>query len=194
RARNRRPADDRRRRGRRQDHRRAPGRLRLGLRRRPRRRPGRPRRAPPALLLDVQAHSGRGRAHEDHARVRLRGGGEGDRGGHARLRGALRRGVGKARAGGPPRSSEGSTMLGLDTLDVAIGLVFVYLMVSFVCSAAVELVEVFLKNRPKKLRDGIKELLQSDDLVKKVYEDPFVNALYKGKYGSVKAAQLPSYI
>jgi hypothetical protein len=85
-------------------------------------------------------------------------------------------------------------MLGLDTLDVAIGLVFVYLMVSFVCSAAVELVEVFLKNRPKKLREGIKELLQSDDFVKKVYEDPFVNALYKGKYGSVKAAQLPSYI
>ena len=45
-------------------------------------------------------------------------------------------------------------MLGLDTLDVAIGLVFVYLMVSFVCSAAVELVEVILKNRPKKLFEG----------------------------------------
>src|SRR5256885_1576495 len=30
-------------------------------------------------------------------------------------------------------------MLGLDTLDVAIGLVFVYLMISFVCSAGVEL-------------------------------------------------------
>ncbi len=86
-------------------------------------------------------------------------------------------------------------MLGLDTLDVAIGLVFVYLMVSFVCSAGVELLEVFLKNRPKKLLEGITELLgRSDDLVKKIYSDPLVNALYKGQYGEIRPTKLPSYI
>lgn len=86
-------------------------------------------------------------------------------------------------------------MLGLDTLDVAIGLVFVYLMVSFVCSAGVELVEVFLKNRPKKLLEGITELLgQSDTLVKKIYGDPLVNSLYKGKFGELPPTKLPSYI
>ena len=86
-------------------------------------------------------------------------------------------------------------MLGLDTLDVAIGLVFVYLMVSFVCSAAVELVEVFLKNRPKKLLEGITELLRRDEsFVQKIYEDPLVNALFKGTYGEAKPKRLPSYI
>jgi len=86
-------------------------------------------------------------------------------------------------------------MLGLDTLDVAIGLVFVYLMISFVCSAGVELVEVFLKNRPKKLLEGITELLgQSDVWVKKIYSDPLVNALYKGSFSELPPKQLPSYI
>ena len=86
-------------------------------------------------------------------------------------------------------------MFGLDTLDVAIGLVFVYLMVSFVCSAAVELVEVFLKARPRKLLEGIRELLKSDNtFVKMIYDDPLVNALFKGEFEKADPTKLPSYI
>jgi hypothetical protein len=85
-------------------------------------------------------------------------------------------------------------MFGSDSLDVAIGIAFVYLMVSFVCSAAVEFLEVLLKNRPKKLLTGIKELLQSDGWVNKIYNDPMVSSLFKGKFGDVKPRNLPSYI
>jgi hypothetical protein len=84
-------------------------------------------------------------------------------------------------------------MFGSDALDLAIGLAFVYLTVSFVCSAAVELIEVWAKNRPKKLYDGIKELLQSDDLVADLYNQPLVSALYKGGYVP-RGGNLPSYI
>jgi len=83
-------------------------------------------------------------------------------------------------------------MLGLDTLDVAIGLVFVYLMVSFVCSAAAEVVELIWKERPRTLHDGIVELIGSD-FVQKFYEHPLVTALYQNDYKS-RARSLPSYI
>src|SRR5256885_299849 len=76
-------------------------------------------------------------------------------------------------------------MLGLDALDVAIGLVFVYLMVSFVCSAGVELVEMLMKQRGKHLYQGITALLK--DEAPKLYKHPLVQSLYAGK-------SLPSYI
>src|ERR1051325_6618012 len=83
-------------------------------------------------------------------------------------------------------------MLGLDTLDVAIGLVFVYLMVSFVCSAAAEAVELIFKQRPKKLYDGITELLGSQ-WVKDLYQHPLVTSLYKDAFAG-RTGKLPSYI
>lgn len=85
-------------------------------------------------------------------------------------------------------------MLGLDMLDVAIGLIFVYLMLSFVASAAAELFEAMVKNRPRKLLEGMKELLRSDQLVKQLYEHPIVNALYQGDFDKDKTKDLPSYI
>lgn len=81
-------------------------------------------------------------------------------------------------------------MLGLDTLDVAIGLVFVYLMVSFVCSAAVELVELIFQQRPKKLYDGIKELVTAP-WAERLYKHPLVTSLYKHAF---EKGNLPSYI
>src|SRR5436305_310819 len=77
-------------------------------------------------------------------------------------------------------------MLGLDALDVAIGLVFVYLMVSFVCSAGVELVEMLMKQRGKHLYQGIVSLLKSDG-AKELYKHPLVQSLSTG-------TSLPSYI
>jgi hypothetical protein len=73
-------------------------------------------------------------------------------------------------------------MLGLDTLDVAIGLVFLYLLMSLVCSAAIEVIEAFLQYRARDLEQGIRELLRDPKLVEELYTHPLVTTLYKGDY------------
>jgi hypothetical protein len=49
-------------------------------------------------------------------------------------------------------------MFGSSILEVAIGLVFVYLLMSLICSAVNEIIESFLKNRATDLERGIREL------------------------------------
>jgi hypothetical protein len=79
-------------------------------------------------------------------------------------------------------------MLGSAMLDVAIGLVFVFLLLSLVCSAANEVIEAVLKNRAFDLERGVRELLspnggpKADGIVAQVYDHPLVNGLYKGSY------------
>lgn len=51
-------------------------------------------------------------------------------------------------------------MLGLEMLDVAIGVIFVYLLLSLICSSVNEIIESFLKKRADYLERGIKELLR----------------------------------
>src|SRR5438128_10220010 len=53
-------------------------------------------------------------------------------------------------------------MFGSPILDVAIGMIFVYLLLSLICSAANELVELFLKKRARQLERGLYELLTND--------------------------------
>ena len=88
-------------------------------------------------------------------------------------------------------------MLGSQIIDVAIGIVFVYLLISLLCSAAHELIERFVKWRATDLERGIRELLHGsvDDgkLAKDLYEHPLIYGLYKGGYGK-GARNLPSYI
>jgi hypothetical protein len=91
-------------------------------------------------------------------------------------------------------------------LDVAIGMIFVYLLLSLMCSAANEMIELWLKNRASDLEKGLRELLQDpsgNGLVKKVYDHPLISGLYKGVYdpatkGQIKRllgrVNLPSYI
>ena len=50
-------------------------------------------------------------------------------------------------------------MFGSMVLDIAIGLVFVYLLLSLVCSAAKELIEAGTRHRARDLEKGIQELL-----------------------------------
>lgn len=52
-------------------------------------------------------------------------------------------------------------MLGLQTLDVAIGLIFVYLVMSLVCTAVREFAAAVFNARAKNLEDGIDDLLPS---------------------------------
>jgi hypothetical protein len=89
-------------------------------------------------------------------------------------------------------------MWGFELLDVVIGMIFVYLLLSLFCSAMNELVEGVMKNRAKDLEEGLRELLNDktgSGLVKKLYDHGLINGLFKGTYdpaGSKK--NLPSYI
>jgi hypothetical protein len=88
-------------------------------------------------------------------------------------------------------------VFGSEVLDVAIGLVFVYLVLSLICSAGCELIEVFLKRRAVYLERGLRQLLNDPDgsgLVKEIYSHPLITSLFAGKYDPLRTGNLPSYI
>lgn len=99
-------------------------------------------------------------------------------------------------------------MLGSEVLDVAIGLIFVFVLVSIICSAIREGLEAWMKTRAIYLERGIRELLQdpgATGLAKQLFEHPLVSGLYAGTYTGAPASSwwpwamtrgrsLPSYI
>src|ERR1017187_7249588 len=88
-------------------------------------------------------------------------------------------------------------MFGSEVLDVAIGLVFIYLVLSLICSAACELIESFWKRRARYLRRGLQELFDDPKdigLVAEIYRHPLVSSLFRGPYEPGNTANLPSYI
>jgi len=84
-------------------------------------------------------------------------------------------------------------MFGSSIIDIAIGMVFVYLLLSLICSAANEIIERYSKKRASDLENGIKEMLLDDNMVTKLYNHPLVYSLYPNDYKS-GAKNLPSYI
>jgi len=87
-------------------------------------------------------------------------------------------------------------MFGSTVLEVAIGLVFVYWLLSLLCSAINEQVIVPLLNlRAKFLEEGIKNMLddpQGDKLVNQLYETPLIKGL--SRKASSDKPRKPSYI
>jgi len=84
-------------------------------------------------------------------------------------------------------------------LDIAIGMIFTYLLLSLICSAINELIERSLKHRATDLEQGLRELLDDKDgtgLVQKVYDHGMINGLFKGDYKPAASdkSNLPSYI
>ena len=89
-------------------------------------------------------------------------------------------------------------------LDVAIGLVFIFLLLSLICSAINEMIENWLKWRATHLEQGIRELLydpDGTDLTNKIYNHPLIYGLFWGDYDPKKMkcrflrrTNLPSYI
>lgn len=79
-------------------------------------------------------------------------------------------------------------MFGSPILDVAIGMIFVYLLLSLICSAANELIEAKLKNRAKDLEAGIRNLLGDKGLADKIYSHDLISGLFSAAKGK------PSYI
>src|SRR5262245_48070540 len=96
-------------------------------------------------------------------------------------------------------------MLNLRLLDLGIGLAFVYLVLSLICSAVSELIEGFLKKRACDLERGLRQLLNDPGgrgMVSQLYAHPLVSGLFKGQYDPSNitddryalATTLPSYI
>ena len=75
-------------------------------------------------------------------------------------------------------------LLGSTLLEVAIGVVFVYLLLSVLCSALAELFESFLKYRSRDLKKGIGKLLNNKELVDEFFSHPLIKPL----------GEAPSYI
>lgn len=88
-------------------------------------------------------------------------------------------------------------MFGLQMLDVVIGIVFIYLLLSLVCSAFGEMIAAALKCRARCLRQSLRELFNDKDgtgLTKQLYEHRLIYGFFKGGYEPGKARNLPSYI
>jgi hypothetical protein len=96
-------------------------------------------------------------------------------------------------------------MSSLELLETAIGLVFVYLLLSLICSAISEMIEGYLKMRASDLECALRELLndpKGTGLVSKLYDHPLVSGLFKGQYNPLMLRKgryplhtgLPSYI
>ncbi len=81
-------------------------------------------------------------------------------------------------------------MFGSQALDVILGLVFVYLLLSIICTAGNEMIAALFALRSRNLAKGIKNLL-SDNRVKGLadlfYDHPLIKSLYRG-------SRKPSYI
>src|SRR5947208_9514146 len=97
-------------------------------------------------------------------------------------------------------------MFGSDALEVALGTIFIYLVVSMVCSAIREGIEAWLKTRAAYLEYGIRELLHDANatgIARSLYNHPLVYGLFSGGYNPTrrdgpsilaKGNNLPSYI
>lgn len=97
-------------------------------------------------------------------------------------------------------------MFGSETLEVALGTIFIYIVVSMVCSAIREGIEAWLKTRAAYLEHGIRELLHDPNaagMARSLYNHPLVYGLFTGGYNPTEAKRpsilakgnnLPSYI
>jgi hypothetical protein len=73
----------------------------------------------------------------------------------------------------------------LGTVDVAIGLTVLYLVLSLLCSSVNEGFESFRKNRSRQLERGIREILSDPDgtsITQLLYKHPLITGLFQGSY------------
>src|SRR6266404_7474071 len=89
-------------------------------------------------------------------------------------------------------------MLASSFLDTAIGIIFVFLLLSLIASSINEIILSLLNMRGRMLLDGIKVLLNDSDatgLVSQIYNHGQIFGLFKGGFEPAKTkGNLPSYI
>ena len=87
-------------------------------------------------------------------------------------------------------------MFGSEILEVAIGLVLVYLVLALICSALSEWIARILALRASTLEDGIRNLLEDPEgnhLAKKIYDHPLVKGLSKkGWINKARPSNIPA--
>ena len=84
-------------------------------------------------------------------------------------------------------------MFGSTVLDVALGVPFVYLLLSLICSALREGVEARLRSRSLQLQRGIAEMLPGE-LAARLYQHPLVSSLYEGPYPAAPAQSSDRFV
>src|ERR1044071_3229730 len=98
-------------------------------------------------------------------------------------------------------------MLGSGSLEVVIGVIFLFLLVSLACSAVREGIEAWTKTRAAYLEYGLRELLHDragSGLAAQLFNHPLIYSLYAEEYAPgrsdrrpgllAKGRNLPSYI
>jgi len=89
-------------------------------------------------------------------------------------------------------------MDGLNSLDVAIGLIFVFLVVSLIVTAINEWIAQLLALRSTTLKEGLQQLLKDEnrDLAAELYAHPLIKSLaHQGRFDRlIKRPAAPSYI
>jgi hypothetical protein len=88
-------------------------------------------------------------------------------------------------------------MFSSTALEVGIGVAFVFLFVSLICTAVREAIETVLKSRAADLERGLRGLPNDPDgtgRAKHFFERPLIFSLFLGKYDPQNAHNLPSYI
>ena len=86
----------------------------------------------------------------------------------------------------------------LNSLDIAIGLIFVFLVLSLIVTAINEWIAQAAALRSKTLKEGIRQLLSDDsgDLADKLYQHPLIKSLaHQGRFDRlIRRPAAPSYI
>ncbi|MCR9247660.1 MAG: lipase family protein [bacterium] len=82
--------------------------------------------------------------------------------------------------------------MGLEVLDVAIGLVVVYLVLALVCTTVVEAIAQYRRERAKTLRDGVERLMGRHS--RALFDRPEIRALSGDKTSTKALRSVPSYI
>jgi hypothetical protein len=88
-------------------------------------------------------------------------------------------------------------MLGSNTLEIAIGIIFIYLLLSLICTVVNEAIANFIEQRGKNLLAGIKNLLNDPSfsgLAQYLYTHGLVGGVMQNVTNFNKTNKLPSYI
>src|SRR5260370_5202114 len=88
-------------------------------------------------------------------------------------------------------------MFGSNALEVATGIIFIYLLLSLICTVINEGIAAALEQRGKNLLEGIKNLLNDPkftSLAQNVYNHGLIDGVMQGSTDFTKTNRLPSYI
>ncbi|HEU0014898.1 MAG TPA: hypothetical protein VFQ45_14520 [Longimicrobium sp.] len=88
-------------------------------------------------------------------------------------------------------------MFGSEILEVAIGLILIFLLLSIICSAVREIIEAKRKSRSAYLEHGIRELLHDREgtgLAASFFTHPIIYGLYLDEYTPGTAARRPALL